>query len=110
MHEDNPALGELINENREEDPTFVPRELGPVFEWFCRVAPENKNFEVRRMLRGTPHWQLVKSDQRAVCIPYLYSEPTSQSPLWECGPGHALYGILQEEFDTLWDVNPEQGS
>jgi hypothetical protein len=107
MHPDNPALRGLINEAREEDPSFVPRELGPMFDWLSGLADEHENFAVRRMLRGTPHWQLVKTDRRAVCIPYLYSEPTSQSPLWECGPGHALYGILQEEFETLWEVNPE---
>jgi hypothetical protein len=109
MHPENPALSGLINEARGEDPSFIPR-LNSMFEWLSGLAAENENFAVRRMLRGTPHWQLVRNDRRAVCIPYLYSETTSESPLWECGPRHALYGILQEEFETLWEANPETRS
>ena len=109
VHDQNPALGELINQTAVEDPDFVRRELGPMFEFFSGIAAENENFEVRRILRGAPHWQLVRTDQRAVCTPYLYSASTSQSPLWECRPGHALYGILGEEFESLWTVNAEPG-
>jgi hypothetical protein len=110
LHPDNPALPELINDSIEQDRLDEVREkLAASFRFFSRLAQASDRVSARQISRGCPHFQLARADQRATCIPYMYSRRSDLSPLVSCRAEHPLYATLAEEFADLWDANPEPG-
>ncbi len=57
------------------------------------------------MRRGCPHCELTLTEEQAIFIPYLYSERSRFSPLWQCRAEHLLYAKLRQEFESLWAAN-----
>jgi hypothetical protein len=111
MHPDSAALREAINDAL-SDESFddVRDETARMYRFFAKVADAHERIEVRRIARGCPHVQLVRTDTRAVCIPYLYSDRVMFSPLLECDEGHPLYATLAREFESLWAANAPAAS
>ncbi len=106
MHKDNPTLRHLINDAIPEARySSVINEIDEVFSYFSDIAKQEPNVEIRQMLRGCPHCQLTRFDQRAMFIPYLYSERSHYSPLWEVPQGSPLYAVMAQEFESLWKAN-----
>src|SRR4030095_3736020 len=67
-----------------------------------------------QILRGIPYFFLTRSDQCAVVIQYLSSQMWGSGPLWRCTRDFKLYGVVKQEFRTLWELNsplppPEAG-
>jgi len=109
MHQDNPGLPCLINDAIPEiDSRKVMFDVEEMFKFFTHVAQQSDGIEVRRILRGCPHFQITRTDHRALCIQYLFSQKTGWSPLWESPPDSPLYKLMAEEFDLLWQVNEGQ--
>jgi hypothetical protein len=107
MHKDNPVLGHLINDTLLEAKDFATtlHTLGTMEQYFSKVAADNPHIEVRQIRRGCPHFGLTRSDSYALAAQYLYSERLSYCPLWRCTPISPLYGMLANEFESLWQVN-----
>jgi len=107
LHEDNPALSELINPK-------IPINLGikdsikKMYNGFSEIASKNENIQVRQIRHGYPMSRTVRTDQYAMSIPYFYSLKTADSPLLKCGPGASLYEKIKSEFNSLWDANPPE--
>ena len=112
MHQDNPALPELINLLiLEENLGSIRRMIIEMYQFFSDISNSNPGIQVKQILHGCPHFQLTRNDDRAVLIQYLYSEKTGYSPLWSCAQGSSLYANATAEFNALWTVNsPSQAS
>jgi hypothetical protein len=109
MHPDNPALPQLINEALPElTPERTIFEIRYASQSFQRLAEANPNIELRQLRRGCLHAQLTRTDNHAFVTQYLYSRRPGWSPLWQCGRGSPLYQLVQEEFESLWNVNPPE--
>ena len=106
MHKDNPVLRHLINDAIPEARySSVTNEIDEVRQYLSDTAEQEPNVEVRQMLQGCPHCQLTRSDQSVVFIPYLYSERSHYSPLWQVPQDSSLYTIMAQEFESLWNAN-----
>jgi len=107
IHKDNPVLGHLINETLLEAKDYATtlHTLGTMEQYFSKIAANNPNIEVRQMRRGCSHFGLTRSDNYALAAQYLYSERLSYCPLWRCNQTSPLYGVLTNEFESLWQAN-----
>lgn len=106
MHKDNPALPCMINDVIPEvDFDSVVYDIDAMYAFFSKLAGRNSNIEVRQVTRGCPHFQMSRTDQRALSIQYLFSQKTGWSPLWEASQGSAMYTVLTEEYDVIWEAN-----
>jgi len=103
MHEDNPALPEMINRLiPEEDLMSTRAKIAEMYSFFNTIAPD---IHVRKIRHGCPHFQLTRNDERTVIVQYLYSDNSGYSPLWDCPKGSPLYSLMAAEFQSLWDAN-----
>jgi hypothetical protein len=108
MHPDNPALRQLVNASVEQSAfDHLRGDAQYMFDAFASAGNGNPNFAVRQISTGSPHFQLARSDKRAVSILYLYSQLTRMSPLLQCDDAHPLYATLRDEFQSLWDANAQ---
>ncbi len=105
LHQDNPCLPEMIYD---DSPKFkkseeISREIKDMFKFYSEIT--DKNIQTRQIIKGCLHYQLARSDNLLVFIPYLYSRNPALSPLIECTPDSSLYQALSNEFETLWRAN-----
>jgi hypothetical protein len=106
MQPDNPILNQLIYlygmtyEN-------VRNEVDQNFSFYEYVSRGNENIEVRQIHRGIPHFFLTRNDRYAVLIQYLSAQTWGAGPLWRCTKDLKLYGVVKDEFETLWDLNKQ---
>jgi hypothetical protein len=106
LHQDNTCLSHLINSDIPEvDLPEVTREIAVMYDYFSKLSARNPRIQVRQIRTGCPHHNLTRMDQRAIYIPYLFSQKTGWSPLWECDRESILYKMLTEEFELLWRAN-----
>lgn len=106
MHEENPALPELINQLiPEENLDSVRRKIVEMSQFFSEIAAATPNIEMRKILHGCPHFQVTRNDDRAVFVQYLYSDKSGYSPLWDCSSNSPLYSLMAAEIDSLWEAN-----
>jgi hypothetical protein len=103
IHQDNPCLPQLFNIESMKTPEEISREIKDMFTFYSGIF--DKNIQVRQILRGCPHYQIARSDNLLVTIPYLYSRNPALSPLIECTPDSSLYTALSNEFQSLWKAN-----
>ncbi len=106
MHEENPALPQLINQTllqkSYENFLVAHREM---LKFFAGLAEQTPGMEVRQMRNGCPHCRLTRTDRLAILLPYFYGEKGDYLPVWEAQAGSSLYTLAQQEFETLWQAN-----
>jgi hypothetical protein len=102
----NPSLAGLINDTvRDEQLTDVRALLDNMRSYLFGITEGHPNIEVRTIVVGAPHLNLVVADQRAIGIQYLWAERANMSPLWEAEKSSPLYTTFAREFDAFWDAN-----
>jgi len=108
LHEDYIALNHLINnELPAQDFSSTKKEINDMFEHFNKLSGDNPNIKVRQIQNGAIHFQLILTDQEALCLQYLYSRTGSDSPLLRYPTGSPLYDAVRDEFNTLWELNKD---
>jgi hypothetical protein len=111
MDGDNPALASMINKNLPaEDLESVQRQTTRMIEYFRDIATKYESFEVRRIHRGMPHFQLIITEQTALVLQYMYSRGTADSPLQRFPASSQLHGAYKEEFEDLWRLNAQHSA
>ena len=102
----NAALRQSINETLEDESfDLLCRDIGESLRVFQELAASAENIEVRSVRVGLPHMQVALNDHHAVCIPYLFSEQPSASPLLRARADHELYRAAAQEVASLWEAN-----
>ncbi len=69
------------------------------------LAARSENIIFRKLKRGIPHQQLVRSDQEMCVVMYLFSANTPQSPLILAHYDDPIYKSCFSEFEYLWHLN-----
>lgn len=106
MHPENPALPQLINTSLDDESLDdITQAAKTMYIYFADLAEEYRHFEVRQILRGSPHFQLVRSDQYAMTTLYLYRGSPNDGPLLRCPHGSKLYRSFADEFEAVWKAN-----
>lgn len=106
MHEQNPALSQLINRTillKSYDSLLVNNH--EMMKFFADLAAQTPGVEMRRMQQGCPHFRLVRTDQLAVLVPYFWAEKVDYLPVWEAKAASYLYTLARQEFEALWQAN-----
>ena len=113
MDAENAGLAPMINaELAAEDLESVKRQTAKMADFFSNIAVKNNapTFEVRRLLKGLPHFQLIMTEQTALVVQYMFSRGTADSPLQQFPSGSQLHRVFLEEFEMLWKLNEKFGT
>jgi hypothetical protein len=107
MEANNPGLAAMINTDLpSEDLEAVKRETVRMAQYFQDIAAKNVPvFEVRRLVKGLPHFQLIITERTALVLQYMFSRGTADSPLQQFPSGSQLHQAFLEEFEKLWSLN-----
>jgi hypothetical protein len=77
-----------------------------MLRYFEDLSAENpESFEVRSLVRGIPHFQLIVTDRTVLVLQYLFSRGTADAPLQQFPAGSQLHRVYLEEFERLWQLN-----
>lgn len=107
MHPDNPALPQYINKAIKIGGHAALRdEIKATHAFFAELSRGQPNLEVRWLLEGCLHQQIVRQDDVMLILLVLFGEGTARSPLLECTSKTPLYQAALSEFDVLWNLNP----
>jgi hypothetical protein len=74
-------------------------------DYYQRIADQADGIELRTVTNGTINLYAIRNETEGVGVPYLFSERSSESPLWQCQHGTRLYEMLGNEFEALWSKN-----
>jgi len=103
MSPENPAMGSMLNEKDHKGSLERTKEAIQETTEFIEAINENqKLIEIRHIQNACPHQTILFNDFRAVVIPYLYSNPTFLSPLFEFPRENDMYEVFSTEFESLW--------
>lgn len=100
---DNPSLPCLLNEaSHQGSVTKTTQGIHETEAFFIKLLDAGVPLEIRMMEKCTPHQLLAINDKRALVVPYLYSNATFRSPLFEISSEADLHGVFRSEFESLW--------
>jgi hypothetical protein len=106
LHPENPGLGSLVNTQlpavRLND---VQHQIEDMSKYFWDLTADKSNIEIRQIKNGIPHFQLIATDKTVLCLQYMFSRGSGESPLLQFPAGTQLYKVFREEFDELWQYN-----
>jgi hypothetical protein len=106
MDPENPALAQLINEELpSEDLDAVRKQTGKMVDYFTTIAATSTSFEVRKLKKGLPHFQLILTEETALVLQYMFSRGTADCPLQQFPGGSELHHAFRREFEALWAFN-----
>jgi hypothetical protein len=107
MDAENPGLAPMINTDLpSEDLEAVKRQNEKMREVFQDIEVKTgSTFQMRRLVAGLPHFQLMITDQTALVLQYMFSRTTAHSPLQQFPSGSQLHRAYLDEFDQLWKLN-----
>lgn len=74
-----------------------------VTQFFDQINAQAQLVEYRHIQKTCPYQIMLLNDIRAVVIPYVYSNATFVSPLFDFLSNNALYPVFESEFEPLWD-------
>jgi hypothetical protein len=108
MNPKNPGLGPMINTKLPtENLDTTKLNTQSMDEYFRNIMKLNTagSFQVRTIVRGLPHFQLILTDKTALVLQYMFCRGTQDSPLQQFPALSELYKAFFQEFDTLWTMN-----
>lgn len=105
-----PVLPYLFNSSiPEEQVRSIVDEAQLMYDYFSGIAKQGSGIEVRQIKVGCPHFQICRTDKYLTYLSYLYSESSDYSPLWQVPADSYLYGLLVQEFESIWIANRGSG-
>lgn len=106
MHPENPIRELLINPDiPEERYNNTTKDLVDMHSYYSDIAQHAAGVDVRQLRTGCPHYQITITDGWATFVPYLYSDRSGFSPLWQYPRSSGVYEIMRQEFEALWNAN-----
>lgn len=104
MSPDNPALTSMMNEKSNQgNIAKTKQEIQETTKFFQRICSEQTGLQIRHIQQACPHQFSVVNDIRSVIVPYLYSNATFLSPLFEFPNSSGMYTTFAREFEALWE-------
>lgn len=103
MHEQNPALGQMMNEDIKNLAQRVRDDIVRSFDMWSEFGRKLPYFSVRKVRRGIIYQQLFMSESRMIYTPYNVSVTTQYSATIQADHRSPLYKAQKKEFDYLWD-------
>lgn len=108
LHPSHKAAPEFVNDRLpSQDGTSVSKSMIKMYEYFTDLSKRQNKISVRRILRGIPHFQLILTDKLALCLQYLYSRASDESPLLRYAGGTPIYKVCSDEFEEMWFLNEQ---
>src|SRR5262245_44302740 len=107
MDAGNPGLTAMINDNLpSENVEAVRLQTEGMARYFDGIAKDSGGtFQVRRIAKGLPHFQLIVTEETVLVLQYMFSRGTADSPLQQFPSGSQLHRAFLEEFEKLWELN-----
>lgn len=106
MDPENPALPQLVNSRiKIGGLDHLADEVRGTYDFYSGLAARHPNIEVRRVRVGCLTHQIVRADGEMLVALLLYSQGTSQLPLFGCSSHSPLFRTIAHEYDTLWAAN-----
>jgi hypothetical protein len=112
MHEDNPSLSALVNQDQITALTLarVREDIKAATRAFLHIQAQCNQlsldgFHFRLLRSGLIVTQLCRTDSRLTSIQYLFSSVASRSPLLDVsGSDTELFRIYVQEFEAIWSL------
>jgi hypothetical protein len=104
MDQDNPSLNAMLNQKDHKGSVERTKEaIGEATEFFNSINLNQQLIEVRYIQSACPHQTILINDDRTIVIPYLYSNATFLSPLFDFPRSNEMYDLFMSEFESLWE-------
>ena len=100
-HRINPELEDLMHSQ-------IVDTITACRDYYKKIANQADRIEMRTVTNGTINLYVIRNETEGVGVPYLYSERSAESPLWQCRRGTRLYEMLANEFEALWSKNEQR--
>jgi hypothetical protein len=102
MHEQNPALISMLNNDVKNYAHSVRDEITRSFEMWTDIGRKMR-LSVRKVRQGIIYQQLFMSESRMIYTPYNMSTTTYYSATVQTDHRSPLYSAQKHEFDFLWE-------
>ena len=100
---ENPAMEALMNEKDHQGNIERTKEgIRETTEFFTKMSENSDMIEIRHIQKASPHQTMMFNDFHTVVIPYLYSNATFLSPLFDFPKSNEMYDVFAGEFESLW--------
>jgi len=112
MSPDNPSLGSMLNEkDHQGNLAITKKDIQTTTDFFKSVTQDQVPLQIRHIQTACPHQNILVNDFHTVVVPYLYSNATFLSPLFDYPAESELYTVFASEFEALWDagIPPDPG-
>lgn len=109
MHEQNPALAHMMNEDIKNLAQRVRDDIARSFDMWSEFGRKLPRFSVRKVKRGIIYQQLFMNESRMIYTPYNMSVTTQYSATVQADHRSPLYMAQKKEFDYLWDRAEDDG-
>jgi len=104
MAQNNPALISMMNEKANQGSIAkTKQEIHETTAFFQSICNEQQDLQIRHIQQACPHQFFIVNDLRSVVVPYLYSNATFLSPLFDFPNTSGMYTTFAREFESLWE-------
>jgi hypothetical protein len=101
---ENPAMDGLMNEEGHQGSIERTKQaIVETTEFFKPLIEKHEQIALRHIQNACPHQTMMFNDFHAVVIPYLYSNATFLSPLFDFPQKNSMYDVFASEFESLWE-------
>jgi hypothetical protein len=108
MGPDNLALASMMNEKANQGSIAkTKQEIQETTAFFQAIGNVQPGLQIRHIQQACPHQFFVVNDLRSVVVPYLYSNATFLSPLFDFPNTSGMYTTFAREFESLWEEAAE---
>lgn len=105
MHEENPALPQHIYEKTGVSLEKTMSDIKFSLKFYSDIANQSENIEIKQVLNGSIKSSVAINDHFALFMPHFYAQKGGYIPIWRSKRDSYLYNLLNQEFETLWDIN-----
>jgi hypothetical protein len=104
MAPDNPTLASMMNEKANQGSIAkTKQEIQETTAFFQGIGKGQPDLQIRHIKQACLHQFFVVNDLRSVVVPYLYSNATFLSPLFDFPNTSGMYTTFAREFESLWE-------
>lgn len=104
MSPDNPGLAGLLNEESNQGSLArTHQQIKDTFHFFQEIQNKHAALEIKLLQKATPHQMILINDACSLVVPYLYSNATIRSPLFDFSSDDEFYAVFSTEFEALWE-------